>query len=321
MTQQAQIGVDTPRNERPARGGLAAAAQGSLAMGLVGGSVAVSALLHDAPLLTAQAARYAVACALLLVWARMRGLRMHRPVGREWAWLAGVAGSGLVLFNIGLVEGSAHAEPAVLAVAVASVPIVLGVIGPLLEGSRPGTRVLLSACVVTAGAAMVQGFGRSDAVGLAWAVLVLACEAGFTLLAVPVLRRLGPVGTSIWATAIAAVAFAVLGVSIEGPTAILHLTPTHAIATAYLAVAVTAVAFVLWYGAVQRIGSARAGLLTGVAPISAALAAAALAARWPAPAVWLGLALVASGLAVGLMGRGEARRPTSGAGDRRRAYP
>ena len=41
--------------------------------------------------------------------------------------------TGLVLFNVALVAGSRHAEPAVLGVAVACVPPVLAVIGPLQE--------------------------------------------------------------------------------------------------------------------------------------------------------------------------------------------
>lgn len=284
-------------------GSILASAQGALGMVFVGGSVAVSSLLRDAPVHTAQAARYLIACLLIVAWARLRGVRVHRPAGTEWAWLVGVAATGLVLFNIALVEGSAHAEPAVLAVAVASVPIVLGVLGPVLEGSRPTSRMLVAAGVVTAGAALVHGFGRSDAWGLLWALLVLTCEAGFTLLAVPVLRRHGPVGVSIWTTSIAAAIFGLIGVTVEGPTAVLRLTTPQLVATAYLALAVTAVAFVLWYGAVQRLGSARAGLLIGVAPISAALVAAALVGSLPAPATWWGLALVACGLSIGLWRR------------------
>lgn len=305
MTQQDEVPIAV--EVRGHGGALAAGAQGALAMAFVGGSVAVSALLHDAPLHTAQAVRYALACALLVAWARVRGVRVHRPVGTEWAWLGGVAVLGLVLFNVGLVEGSAHAEPAVLAVAVASVPIVLSVLGPLLEGSRPATRALLAAAVVTAGAAVVHGFGRSSGVGLLWALLVLACEAGFTLLAVPVLRRHGAIGTSVWTTALAATIFAALGLGTEGPTAVLHMTRTHLLATGFLAVAVTAAAFVLWYGAVRRLGSARAGLLAGVAPLSATLVAAVIAGSAPRPAVWLGLALVAAGLATGLSGTARSR--------------
>lgn len=300
---------------------MVASAQGALGMVFVGGSVAVSALLVDAPMHTAQAARYLLACLLIAGWARLRGVRVHRPTGTEWAWLVGVAATGLVLFNVALVEGSKHAEPAVLAVAIASVPIVLGILGPLLEGSRPSIRMLTAAGIVTAGAAIVHGFGRSDAWGLGWALLVLACEAGFTLLAVPVLRRHGPVGVSIWTTAIAAAAFALIGVGFEGPTAVLRLTAPQHLATAYLAIAVTAVAFVLWYSAVQRLGSARAGLLTGVAPVSAALASAALVGSLPAPATWWGLALVSGGLWIGLWPRARRTAQARASGHLRRSSP
>ena len=41
---------------------------GSAAMVCVGGSVAVSSVLYRAPVFTAEAIRYAVACLLLVAW-------------------------------------------------------------------------------------------------------------------------------------------------------------------------------------------------------------------------------------------------------------
>lgn len=273
---------------------------GALAMAFVGGSVAVSSLLADAVLFTAQAVRYALACLLLVVLARVAGRALSRPRGAEWCWLVGVAGTGLVLFNVALVRGSAHAEPAVLAVAVACVPVALALAGPLLERQRPRPLVLAAAMVVTGGAVLVSGFGRTDVAGLAWALVVLACEVGFTLLAVPVLGRHGPWGVSVHATWLAAVAFAALGLVMEGPAAALTLGSAPLLAVAYLAVGVTAIAFVLWYSSVGSLGAARAGLLTGVAPVAAALTGIVLGGPTPAPPVWLGIGVVATGLAVGL---------------------
>jgi drug/metabolite transporter (DMT)-like permease len=71
-------------------------------------------------------------------------------------------------------------------------------------------------------------------------------------------------------------------------------------AGAYLAVGVTALAFVLWYSSVARLGAGRAGLLTGIAPIAAAATGVALGGPLPSLAVWAGIATVAAGLAVGL---------------------
>ncbi|MGY1608064.1 DMT family transporter [Geodermatophilus sp. SYSU D00700] len=299
-----------------------AALPGAVAMAFVGGSVAVSGLLAPSGDATAQALRYAVACLLLAVLARATGRPLRRPRGAEWGWLLGVAGTGLVLFNVALVEGAAHAEPAVLGVAVASVPLLLAVAGPLLEGRRPRPRVLAAAVVVTAGAALVQGLGRADGTGLAWALVVLACEAAFTLLAVPVLGRHGPWGVSVHATWLAAGGFAVLGLVTEGPGAVLRLGVPELLAVGYLAVGVTAVAFVLWYATVTRLGAARAGLLTGIAPVAAAAAGVALGGPLPALPVWTGVAVVAAGLVLGMGAAGPGGGgPVRAAAARRRPAP
>ena len=307
-----------PGGSRATRGGSAAAGMlaGASAMVFVGASVAVSGLLAGSPLFTAQALRYAAACLLLLAAVRLAGHPLARPHGAEWGWLIGVALTGLVLFNLALVEGSQHAEPAVLGVAVACVPLVLAVVGPLMDGGRPRPAVLAAALVVTCGAALVQGVGRSDLIGLAWAAVVLACEAAFTLLAVPVLRRHGPWSLSFHATWLAAGMFAVLGLVLEGPAAASRLTLQDALAVGYLAVGVTAVAFVLWYSSVRRLGAAVAGLLTGVAPVAAAAAGIALGGPSPRPLVWVGVAVVGAGLVLGLS-RGSRASPSAGGESRR----
>ena len=292
---------------RVARTALPAAA-GATGMVFVGGSVAVSGVLADAPLFTVQSLRYAVACLLLLVYARFVKVRLVLPRGPEWRWLLGVTVAGLVVFNAALVAGARHAEPAVLGVAVACVPILLAVLGPVLEGRGPAPAVLAAAVVVTCGAALVQGLGRADGVGLAWAVVVFVCEAAFTLMAVPLLGRHGPLGVSVHATWLAAVMFGLLGLAWEGPAAVTRLHFDDVLAAAYLAVCVTALAFVLWYTCVERLGAGRAGLLTGVAPIAAAVTGIALGGPSPRPLVWAGVAGVAAGLALGLS-RPAAPRP------------
>jgi drug/metabolite transporter (DMT)-like permease len=282
------------------------ALSGATGMVCVGGSVAVSGALADAPLATVQSLRYAVACLLLLAFARLTGRRTVRPRGAEWLWLLGVTAAGLLLFNVALVHGARHAEPAVLGVAVACVPILLALLGPLLEGRGPAPAVVAAAVVVTAGAALVQGAGRADAIGIGWAVVTFVCEAVFTLMAVPLLGRHGPLGVSVHTTWLAAVLFGVAAVITDGPSGIRRVTVDQWLATAYLAVAVTAVAFVLWYTAVARLGAGRAGLLTGVAPVAAAVFGVALGSPAPSLAVWAGIALVAVGLAIGMsQNRGE----------------
>jgi drug/metabolite transporter (DMT)-like permease len=281
---------------------LAAVAMGVAAIAMVGGSVAISSVLASAPMLTAEAVRYAVACLLLVLFARAGGQRLVMPRGTEWLWLAGVALTGLVLFNIALVLGSGHAEPAVLGVSVACVPPLLAVLGPLADRTRPSRAGLAAALVVTGGAGLVTGLGRTDAVGVVWAAVVCGCDAAFTLLAMPVLGRHGPWGISVHATWMAAVSYGAAGLVHDGPAAVTRLRPDDWLAVGYLAV-ITGVAFVLWYSAVGRLGAGRAGLLGGVAPISAALTGVLLGGPAPRLLVWAGVAVVLAGLALGLRRR------------------
>jgi drug/metabolite transporter (DMT)-like permease len=66
---------------------------------------------------------------------------------------------------------------------------------------------------------------------------------------------------------------------------------------------VTALAFVLWYSAVGRLGPGRAGLFTGLVPIVATVGGLLLGGPVPRPAVWIGVTVVLAGLSVGLARR------------------
>ncbi|MEU4362711.1 DMT family transporter [Promicromonospora sp. NPDC023987] len=295
----------TDQQARPWSGPLYA----GIGMALVGSQVAVSGVLADAPLFAVQALRYTVAAAVLVLVLRVTRQAVPVPRGREWAWLAGVALSGLVLFNVGVVRGVAHAEPAVIGVAVAAVPILLALVGPLLGRTRPTPLVVVAAVVVTLGAVLVTGGGRTDSAGLGYALLTLLCEAGFTLLAVPVLRRLGPHGVSLHAVWIAAAALWALSLTTEGPGAVLTLRAEHLPATLHLALGVTVVAFLLWYTAVGRIGPGRAGLFTGVVPVASAVGSVLLGGPVPGPLVWVGVAVVVAGVVLGAQPAGRGSRP------------
>ena len=302
---------------RPARSAAPSLIAGIAAMTMVGSSVGVSRTLAHAPLFAPQALRYAAAFLILLALARSARAPVVCPRGREWLWLAGISATGLVLFNVAVVRGVAHAEPAVIAVAVACAPVLLGVIGPLLEHQPPRRAIVLAAVVVTAGGVLVEGTGRTDAAGVGWAVVALACESAFTLLAVPVLPRHGGWGVSAHSTWMGAIMLVALSAVTEGPGAVARLTATDWAAMGYLAV-MTAVAFVLWYSAVAALGAGPMGLLTGVAPVAAALAGLLAGSSLPGPLVWLGMLIVVAGLVAGLRARpAGAARPRGGPRQRR----
>ncbi|TKV56799.1 DMT family transporter [Nakamurella flava] len=296
----------TPPTPHPLRAVLPA----TTAMVLVGSAVVASAPLTSAPLFAAQAVRYGLAAALLLALARPFRQVLRRPRGAEWRWIGLGAGSGLVAYNAALVVGTRHADPAALGTAVAAVPILLALLGPLTArrsgttGRRPSGRVVLGAVVVSAGAALVAGGGRTDPVGVACAVVMLLGETAFTVCGARVVGRLGAWTYSTATTVVAALGCGVVGLTGERETLPQLGAPGPLLACAWLALA-TAAAFVLWFRSVDQLGSAVTGLLAGVAGPAATLIALAAGASAPPVAVWVGLGVVLAGLAVGLR-----RRPT-----------
>ncbi|WP_157163143.1 hypothetical protein [Actinoalloteichus spitiensis] len=160
-------------------------------MVLLGGTVAVTGATHHLPTFAVQSARYAVAALGVVVVARCLRVRLVPPRGSELVWVVAGALSGLVLFTLAVVLGTRHTEPGVFGAAVACVPVVLAVAGPLARGGRPSARLVTGAVVVSAGAVAVAGWSRADIPGVLLAASLPACEAAFTLFGAQRRRALG----------------------------------------------------------------------------------------------------------------------------------
>jgi drug/metabolite transporter (DMT)-like permease len=279
------------------------------AMSLVGTLTAVSATISGYPVFGGQAARYAVAALVLLAVARLVGGPARRPSVRDWLLLAALAATGLVAFNVCIVLATRDTSPATIGTVIATVPIVLAVVGPLMDGRRPAPAIIAAACVVAAGAALANGLGGGGARGLLLSLGALAGEVGFSLLAVPLLPRLGPLRVSAYSAALAVPMLLAVGLVADG-TALLRVpTPGELAGFAYLSIIVTTIAFLLWYDAIGRLGADRAGLCAGLIPISAVVTTVALGLERPQPADLAGAALVAAGVVVGLRARVAPRGP------------
>lgn len=246
----------------------------TVAYALVGASFTANSLLGDYPYAGGQALRYGAACLLLLPFLGPGGLVPLRALGaRQWGRLAVLAGVGMVGFNLAVLAAERTAEPAVPGVLVGCAPVVVAVLVPLLDGRRPARPVLYGALLVAAGAFTVQGWGRTDLPGLSYSVGALAGEVGFTVLAVPVLRPLGPKLLTAVVCGVAAVESAVIGLVVDGGAFLRLPTAVESGALVCQAALATVVGFVLFYMGVQRLGMERATLFTGAIPVAAALTA------------------------------------------------
>jgi drug/metabolite transporter (DMT)-like permease len=275
------------------RGSLLAAT----ALALVGSLVAASDLVEGYPFAAGQALRYTAAGLALLAVARGRLPRL-RP--RELVGLIALSATGLVLFNLFVIEGVRETDPATIGVIVGCVPIVLAFAGPLLERRPVSGRVVAAAVVVAVGAAGVQWAGGGiSTTGLLLALGALACEAAFSLLAVPHLVRLGPLAVSAYACLFAVPLLAAWSLIADGATLPLP-DAEQAAALAYLALGVTTFGFMCWYSAVGLLGVERAGLFSGVLPVSALVVSAVLGVAEITPGRLLAVAVVAGGVTLGV---------------------
>ncbi len=276
-------------------GALAAAA----AMTALGGSFAVTPLLLSYPVYAGQAVRYAAAALILTAIAWKGGRARQAVTARELGGLTALALTGLVIFNVALIEGLRCLDPATMGTVVGASPILLATLGPLVEGRSLSYRLVLAAVVVAAGSALTYGAGPASGRGLVCALVALACEASFSLIAVPLLPKLGPLVLSAYVAGLASALLAV-GAVIVAPARPFPLpSVVEAAALAYLALIVTAFAFLAWYTGVARLGPARAGLFVALLPVVSALGAVILGTGALTGAQIVGGSLVALGLAVG----------------------
>ncbi len=273
---------------------------GVAAMALVGSSAAVLAGLTDYPTFGGQLLRYSGAALVLLLFMRLQRVSHLRLSPREAVRLTLLAGTGLAGFNVCYVQAVRHADPSSVGAVIGGVPIMLALLAPLLRRRPPSGRVVTAAIVVTAGVVLTQGYGGGSVTGLAWALGALAAEVAFSLLAVPLLPRLGPLRVSTYASALAVPVLLIAAVFADGQRAVPLPTMGQALGLAYLAVVVTALAFVLWYGAISRLGADRAGLAAGIAPASAVAATALLGTGYPSSADIVGAVVVGIGVTIGL---------------------
>ncbi|MFC4122281.1 DMT family transporter [Nonomuraea zeae] len=275
------------------------------AMFLVGTLAGVSGLIGGYPIYGGQAVRYLVAAVILLVITRVLGLRFVRPNLREALCLVGLALFGLVMFNVCVVESTNDSGPALVGTVLGTVPLALA-----LAGGRPAPRLLIGACVVVAGATLATGLGSGNLTGLLWALGALVGELCFSLLAIPLLPRLGAIRVSAYSTTLAVPMLGAIGFASEGTGMLRMPTVAEALGLAYLAIVVTVVAFFLWYTSLPKLGPGRAGLFAGLIPVAAITTGAVLGIATPSAYDLLGAGLVIAGILVGLTA-GRSRAPVA----------
>jgi drug/metabolite transporter (DMT)-like permease len=274
---------------------------------LVGGSVAASSLLDGYPVLGGQAVRYLAAGILLAAWARLQRKPLPRPAGREWAWLAALAAIGLAGCSVLMIQATRAADPASVGVIIGAAPLIIIIAAAITARRRPTRQVLLAAAVVTAGSAAAQLGGATgptwSAAGLLWPAGALGGVVGSSLLATPLLPRLGALAVTVYACGLAGIVLLAAATVIDvagGPPILRTPTATQLAALAYLTIAITALVFIAWYGAMERLGVDRTGLFNGLIPVTSLAAVTLTGTGTITPLRLLGALAVLAGVLLGL---------------------
>ena len=293
---------------RPDRGRQTGMVAAAAAMLIVGSSVGVTEQLVDYPVMAGQAIRYAAAGLLLVAFGVVTG-RLVRPLGGELVRLAILGSVGLAGFNVALVLALRSAEPEPVGVIVGGVPLALALLEPLQTRRRPRLGVLAGAAGAVLGAALVHGAGPAHLAGVGFALAALVAEVAFTLLAVPLLPRLGAVTVAAAGCGVAAAELLAIELLVNRSFVVVpEPTPGQWWGLVYLAVVVTAFALLLWYDAVARIGSAAAGLFAGLVPVGTLATAWLTGGDAPASLELLGTSVVGAAITAGLVA--SSRGPT-----------
>jgi drug/metabolite transporter (DMT)-like permease len=251
------------------------------AMTIVGSSVVSGKVMIESfPIFIASTLRFAIAVLLLVAIMTVR----HHPFPllslKTHLILVLQAATGIVLFNALLLAGLERTTAAASGIITSATPVMILLFSTVL-GERLRFRPVLSIGIATAGLLVLNlfGAGGSDATGnhLLGGLLVLGAvigEALYTILGKAVSGGLAPLAQTLWVS--------LYGLAMFIPFALwelpgFDLAQTRAsgwAAVVYSAVLVTVVAFSLWFYGLQRVPANRAGIFTGMIPVSAVILAA-----------------------------------------------
>ncbi|WP_404953993.1 DMT family transporter [Streptomyces sp. 147326] len=282
----------------------------ALALGavcLVGGSVSAATHLHGYPLIGGQAVRYGLATVFLLVWARIRKHTFIRPSPAQMAWVFLLAATGMAGYGVVLVYATSMTSPGNVGVALGAAPLIIVLVQSLLAQVRPSRSLMAGALSVACGSAVAQlstgGTVQWSAQGFAWSCLALTGVCAVTLLGAPATKALGSLTAITYACALASGMLfltAVITGSVTGTPVLRRPSGAELSALAFLALGVTTVVFLMWYGAVERLGTGRTGLFNGLIPLASLLALSVTGTATASLNQIAGAALVLIGVAFGL---------------------
>jgi len=229
----------------------------------------------------------------------------------QWPRLAASGLLALAAFNVLLAFAQLHAATSRAAIVAFTMPVWTALLAWPLLGERPDRRRLLGLALGVAGLlALGLPLWRAEAltIGLLWALLGGVSWAAGTVVAKRWPVAAPPITVAAWQLLVGAAAAGLGMLAFEGGRWPGPVGPITAAALAYHVLLAQALAYLLWFAVLPRLGAGTATLGTLLVPAVGVLGATALLGERPTATDLAGLALVIAAAATILLPRSATRR-------------
>ena len=261
------------------------------------GKVAAS---HVEPAVVA-VVRFVTAAGLLWLWARLSGNPVQRPSRRDLPLLAVLGFTVVFAYNLCFLYGVRRAPASDGAVLVPGlIPAMTTLLAWPVLGERPARRALAGLALACAGVVVVAdptgSLGSRRLTGDALFVGASLSWAAYTLAGREATVRFGSVRANVFATAVGSVLLLPVTFAGSGWSGLGSASAGAWGSIAYLSIAGTVLAFVLFYEGVRLLGAPAAAAFALLVPIFGVLSSVLVLGESFRPALALGGAIVVAGL-------------------------
>ena len=249
--------------------------------------------------------RYLTAVVALLVAARWLEGGLPRLTRRQAVGTLMLGATGIFAYNLFFLGALARLPASRTSLIIALNPVVTIAAASLLLGERLGARrwtgvviALLGVWIVVSRGDVLGSVGGAVGVG-EWLMFGGVCAwAAYTLIGRRVLEGLSPLAAatyaSLWGTAL----LAIVALPALGAVTAADFTLPVVLSVLYLGIMGTAVAFVWYYQAVQRLGASRTVIFNNLVPVFGASFGVLLLGEPVSPSMLIGGAIAVAGVMV-----------------------
>lgn len=250
--------------------------------------------------------RFLLASAVLLGFLWLARIPLARPTPRQWLHLALLGFFGIFFYNLCFFYGLQYINASRASLIVALNPAVIGLSSWWLFKERLGRLETAGIAICIGGSGLVIVSRNPQwlaATPQAWIgdLLILGCVLGwgvYSLFSRDLNRTLGPVRTVTYSILIGTLMLWALA-AVRGELswqALNNLGVAQWLSLLYLGVLGSALAYIGYYDGIRKIGATRSGVFIALNPLTAVILGALLLGEQLTPAMYLGGALILSGI-------------------------